>query len=65
MKDSSLKVPPGVEGVVIDVKIFSRRIDDPLLEKEHGAKIGEFRNLEREEIQRISEARDEDDHSAT
>src|SRR5256884_3561475 len=24
VKDSSLKVPPGMEGVVIDVKIFSR-----------------------------------------
>ena len=42
------------------MKIFSRRIDDPLLEKEHGAKIGGFRTLEREEIQRISEARDEE-----
>ncbi|MGW8281896.1 MAG: DNA-directed RNA polymerase subunit beta, partial [Gemmatimonadota bacterium] len=30
VKDSSLRVPPGVEGTVIDVKIFSRRIDDPL-----------------------------------
>jgi DNA-directed RNA polymerase subunit beta len=49
-----------MSGTVIDVKIFSRRIDDPLLEKEHGAKIGEFRNLEREEIQRIAEARDEE-----
>jgi DNA-directed RNA polymerase subunit beta len=60
VKDSSLRVPPGMSGTVIDVKIFSRRIDDPLLEKEHGAKIGEFRTLEREEIQRISEARDEE-----
>jgi DNA-directed RNA polymerase subunit beta len=60
VKDSSLRVPPGMSGTVIDVKIFSRRIDDPLLEKEHGAKIGQFRNLEREEIQRISEARDEE-----
>jgi len=60
VKDSSLRIPPGMSGTVIDVKIFSRRIDDPLLEKEHGAKIGEFRNLEREEIQRISEARDEE-----
>jgi DNA-directed RNA polymerase subunit beta len=34
VKDSSLRVPPGVEGTVIDVKIFSRHIDDPLLEKE-------------------------------
>ena len=25
MKDTSLRVPPGVEGIVIDTKIFSRR----------------------------------------
>jgi DNA-directed RNA polymerase subunit beta len=60
VKDSSLKVPPGVEGTVIDVKVFSRRIDDPLLEKEHGTRIGELRNFERAEIGRISEARDEE-----
>ena len=60
VKDSSLKVPPGMEGTVIDVKIFSRRIDDPLLEKERGERIGQFRNMEREEILRISEARDEE-----
>ncbi|HET7322390.1 MAG TPA: hypothetical protein VFI96_07855, partial [Longimicrobiaceae bacterium] len=60
VKDSSLKVPPGVEGTVIDVKVFSRRIDDPLLEKEHGQRIGELRNFERMEILRISEARDEE-----
>src|SRR5690606_5817902 len=45
---------------VIDVKVFSRRIDDPLLEKEHGQRIGELRTFERTEIQRISEARDEE-----
>jgi DNA-directed RNA polymerase subunit beta len=50
VKDSSLKVPPGVEGTVIDVKIFSRRIDDPILEKERGQKIGELRAYERGEI---------------
>ena len=47
-------------GTIIEVKIFSRRIDDPLLEKEHGAKIGDLRAMEREEIQRISDARDEE-----
>jgi len=60
VKDSSLRVPPGMTGTVIDVKIFSRRIDDPLLEKEHGAKIADLRIHERDEIQRISEARDEE-----
>jgi len=60
VKDSSLRVPPGLEGTVIDVKVFSRRIDDPVLEKEHGERIGQLRTFEREEIQRISEARDEE-----
>lgn len=60
VKDSSLRLPPGMTGTVIDVKIFSRRIDDPLLEKEHGAKIGDFRTEEREEIQRIIDARNEE-----
>ena len=60
VKDSSLRVPPGMTGTVIDVKMFSRRIDDPLLEKEHGSKIGDLRTLEREEIQRISDARDDE-----
>ena len=62
VKDSSLRVPPGMSGTVIDVKIFSRRIDDPLLEKEHGAKIGEARLADREEVQRITAARDEELH---
>jgi len=62
VKDSSLRVPPGMAGDVIDVKIFSRRIDDPLLEKEHGARIGELRQDEREEIHRITDARDEELH---
>ncbi len=60
VKDSSLRLPPGMAGTVIDVKIFSRRIDDPLLEKEHGGKIGELRGEEREEIGRITDARDEE-----
>ena len=60
VKDSSLRVPPGMSGTVIDVKIFSRRIDDALLEKEHGGRIGEFRQQEREEITRINTARDEE-----
>ena len=45
---------------MIDVKIFSRRIDDPLLEREHGERIAELRENEREEIGRVMEARDEE-----
>lgn len=60
VKDSSLRLPPGMSGTVIDVKIFSRRSEDPLLEKERGARIGRLRAEEREEISRITEARDEE-----
>src|SRR5204862_265137 len=55
VKDSSLKVPPGMEGVVIDVKIFSR-IEDQGVEKDRGERIGEVRRLEVEEKARISDA---------
>ncbi|MGH7703051.1 MAG: DNA-directed RNA polymerase subunit beta, partial [Gemmatimonadales bacterium] len=53
VKDSSLKVPPGMKGVVIDVKIFSR-IEDQVVEKDRGERIGEVRRVEGEEKARIS-----------
>ena len=53
VKDSSLKVPPGMAGVVIDVKIFSR-VEDQVVEKDRGERIGEVRQLENEEKSRIS-----------
>ena len=59
VKDSSLKVPPGMEGVVIDVKIFSR-IEDQVVEKDRGERIGEVRRLEGEEKLRINEVRDQE-----
>ena len=53
MKDSSLKVPPGMAGVVIDVKIFSR-IEDQVVEKDRGERIGEVRRIENDEKARIN-----------
>ncbi|MBA3658176.1 MAG: DNA-directed RNA polymerase subunit beta [Gemmatimonadales bacterium] len=53
VKDSSLKVPPGMAGVVIDVKIFSR-IEDQVVEKDRGERIGEVRRIENDEKTRIS-----------
>jgi DNA-directed RNA polymerase subunit beta len=52
VKDSSLKVPPGMSGVVIDVKIFSR-VEDQVVEKDRGERIGEVRRVENEEKARI------------
>ena len=57
VKDSSLKVSPGMEGVVIDVKIFSR-VEDQVVEKDRGERIGEVRRLEGEEKLRVNEVRD-------
>jgi DNA-directed RNA polymerase subunit beta len=54
VKDSSLKVPPGMKGTVIDVKIFSR-IEDQVVEKDRGERIGEVRRIEHEEKNRINE----------
>ncbi|MEW5915998.1 MAG: DNA-directed RNA polymerase subunit beta, partial [Gemmatimonadota bacterium] len=59
VKDSSLKVPPGMEGVVIDVKIFSR-IEDQVVEKDRGERIGEVRRLEGEQKIRVNEVRDDE-----
>jgi DNA-directed RNA polymerase subunit beta len=59
VKDSSLKVPPGMEGVVIDVKIFSR-VEDQVVEKDRGERIGEVRRLETEEKARVTAALHED-----
>ena len=57
VKDSSLKVSPGMEGVVIDVKIFSR-VEDQVVEKDRGERIGDVRRLEGEEKVRVNEVRD-------
>ncbi len=53
VKDSSLKVPPGMKGTVIDVKIFSR-VEDQVVEKDRGERIGEVRRVEHEEKNRIN-----------
>ncbi len=57
VKDSSLKVSPGMEGVVIDVKIFSR-VEDQVVEKDRGERIGDVRRLEGEEKLRVNDVRD-------
>jgi len=43
VKDSSLRVPPGIEGIVIDAKVFTRKGG----EKDDRARMLEDRDLER------------------
>ncbi|TYT74776.1 DNA-directed RNA polymerase subunit beta [Desulfobotulus mexicanus] len=50
VKDTSLRVPPGVEGIVIDAKVFSRRGVD---------KDERTRSIEDEEIRQYEKDRDE------
>ncbi|MBW2066267.1 MAG: DNA-directed RNA polymerase subunit beta [Deltaproteobacteria bacterium] len=62
VKDSSLRVPPGVEGIVIDTKIFSRRGVEKdarslAIEEEAKAKLEKDRRDEIEIIQRNARAR--------
>ncbi len=70
VKDSSLRVPPGVSGVVIDAKVFSRKgvdkdersllIEDLEIEKLNQDKVDELRSLKRgvcREIGNILEGR--------
>jgi len=47
VRDASLTVPPGVEGIIVDVKVFAR--------KESSTKTTEERRTENKEIERINE----------
>ncbi|MBU4415223.1 MAG: DNA-directed RNA polymerase subunit beta, partial [Proteobacteria bacterium] len=51
VKDTSLRVPPGVEGIVIDAKVFSRRG----IEKDDRARL-----IENEEIAALKKDRDDE-----
>ncbi|MCM8832460.1 MAG: DNA-directed RNA polymerase subunit beta [Candidatus Omnitrophica bacterium] len=65
VKDSSLRVPPGIEGIVIDIKEFSRKEkskrkdkeDEKLgkLKKDKNLKIQEIENNFKERIKEINE----------
>jgi len=60
VRDASLKVPPGIEGRVIDVKVFSRREKD---EKLSTNEMEFVKRLEKEKkviIRRIEEASEKD-----
>jgi DNA-directed RNA polymerase subunit beta len=59
VKDSSLKAPPGLEGVVIDVKVFSRTAEDSLVAEEKKRKTDEIKHHEKTEVERVLQARDE------
>ncbi|MBN1596437.1 DNA-directed RNA polymerase subunit beta, partial [candidate division FCPU426 bacterium] len=60
VRDASLKVPPGVEGKVIEVKVFSRRERD---DKIRVRDIDQIKKIEKERMRRVGyvdKRRDED-----
>jgi DNA-directed RNA polymerase subunit beta len=68
VKDSSLRIPPGVEGVVIDAKVFSRKgvdkderslmIEDMEIERLNKDKLDELSSLKRGVCREIGEIMD-------
>lgn len=50
VRDASLKVPPGVEGKVVDVKVFSRRERD---DKMRARDLDQIKKIEKERMRRV------------
>ena len=60
VRDASLKAPPGMDGVVIDIKVFSRKEKDESTKKQERLKLDRLQRTFRKEKLRIIEARDDE-----
>ncbi|RKY57653.1 MAG: DNA-directed RNA polymerase subunit beta, partial [Candidatus Latescibacterota bacterium] len=58
VRDASLRVPPGMDGVVVDTKLFSRKPRDERTRRRDQERIAEIRKEGEERIRRIKEDRD-------
>ncbi|PKO16785.1 DNA-directed RNA polymerase subunit beta [candidate division BRC1 bacterium HGW-BRC1-1] len=56
VRDASLKVPPGTQGVVVDVKVFSRKERGVKTEKEDKTRITEIEAKQTQERSQLDEA---------
>jgi DNA-directed RNA polymerase subunit beta len=54
VKDASLKAPPGMKGVVIDTKLFSRRKLDPASKKVEQQRLAEIEETEQRELSNLN-----------
>ena len=64
VRDASLKVPPGIEGMVVDVKIFSRKgvdKDERALQIE-GEEVARLEKNIRDQVRILHEERNKKDH---
>ncbi len=55
VKDASLKAPPGMKGVVIDTKLFSRRKLDPASKKIEQQRLAEIEDRHQRQIEHLNE----------
>ncbi len=54
VKDASLKTPPGVSGVVIETKLFSRKKDEQLSRKEEKELVERENGIYREQLAKLN-----------
>ncbi|HVP56669.1 MAG TPA: DNA-directed RNA polymerase subunit beta [bacterium] len=59
VRDASLKAPPGMDGIVIDVRVFSRKERDESLRKREKKQVEQFRKAEKRRIKILADKRDE------
>ncbi|NNE07297.1 MAG: DNA-directed RNA polymerase subunit beta, partial [Gemmatimonadetes bacterium] len=64
VKDASLKASPGMDGIVIDVKVFSRKERDERAKKDEKKKADELKRRIKKEITGMQELRDQRVHEA-
>jgi DNA-directed RNA polymerase subunit beta len=59
VKDASLKAPPGMKGVVIDTKLFTRKKKDPKTKRQDKKRLDEAEAHYNSELVRVKKLRDE------
>jgi DNA-directed RNA polymerase subunit beta len=59
VRDASLKAPPGMDGIVIDVRVFSRKERDEAVRKREKKQIEQLRKAERKQVKGLLAKRDE------
>jgi DNA-directed RNA polymerase subunit beta len=62
VRDSSLKAPPGMDGIVVDIKVFSRRERDERSKSHEKNRIAALRRAKNKEIGFVKERRNEKLH---
>ncbi len=59
VRDASLKAPPGMDGIVIDVRLFSRKERDETIRKREKKEIEQLRKAEAKQVKQLTSKRDE------